>query len=120
MPARPSARGHGPRRELLEQARANQAWCETGGKEGAPAAVDGEDLRPLGDALKGLQLTAHERARRLPGRPRPAGAQLQGANLEGADLRGANLRGADLRGARLAGANLTKADLREPSSARCR
>jgi len=99
--------------ELYERCLANQRWCQTGGKEGQAARLDGEDLRPLGDKLKGLRLTAMSARGACMVGLDLSGAQLQGANLQNADLRMANLRGADLRGAKLAGANLTKADLRQ-------
>ena len=44
--------------ELYKRCLDNQRWCQTGGKEGQAARLDGEDLRPLGDKLKGLRLTA--------------------------------------------------------------
>jgi uncharacterized protein YjbI with pentapeptide repeats len=99
--------------EIHQRCLANQAWCKTGGKEGEPARLDGEDLRPLGDRLKGLRLTAMSAAGACMVGIDLSGTQLQGADLRNADLRMANLRGADLRGAKLAGANLTKADLRQ-------
>ena len=61
---------------LIELARANQRWCDTGGREGAPAAFNGADLRMLGDALKGYRLTA---------------MNARGACLMGLDLSGAHL-----------------------------
>ena len=91
----------------------NEAWCQTGGKTGKPAMLDGEDLRLLTTSIKGRRLPAlSAKGACLVGLDL-SGAELQGANFEAADLRGADLRGADLRGARFAGANLTKADLRE-------
>ena len=99
--------------DLLGMAKRHQAWCRSGGAEGAPACFDGEDLRPLSSLLKGFMLTAVSAKGACMVGLDLAGAQLQGANLEGADLRAAHLQGADLRGARLTGANLTKADLRE-------
>ncbi len=99
--------------ELLGRAEGNQQWVKSGGREQRPAQFDSEDLRPLGDRLRGFILTAMSaKAACLVGLDL-SGAQLQGANLEGADLRATNLAGADLRGARLAGANLAKADLRK-------
>lgn len=99
--------------QAYAQALDNQRWCRTGGKEGRVARFDGEDLRPLGDRLRGLRLTAMSAKGGCLVGLDLSGAHLQGANLQDADLRAANLRGADLRGAKLIGANLTKADLRE-------
>ncbi|MDI1364745.1 MAG: pentapeptide repeat-containing protein, partial [bacterium] len=42
--------------ELYQRVLSNQRWCQTGGKEGEVARLDGEDLRPMGDRLKGLRL----------------------------------------------------------------
>src|SRR3990167_10255032 len=50
---------------LLDQALANHLWCKTGGREGRPAILDGEDLRPLGDKLRGLRLSADRKSTRL-------------------------------------------------------
>ena len=99
--------------ELYNRCIDNQRWCQTGGKEGQAARLDGEDLRPLGGKLKGLRLTAMSAKGACMVGLDLSGVQLQGANLQNADLRMANLRGADLRGAKLTGANLTKADLRQ-------
>ena len=96
---------------LLESLKDAMAWAESGGVLGQPAILDGEDLRSLGDRLRGFRLPAVS----APGACfvgmdlRDTG--FQGANLTGADLRCADLRGADLRGARLSGAILSKADL---------
>ncbi|ENZ82488.1 putative low-complexity protein [Caulobacter vibrioides OR37] len=80
-------------RELHERCLSNQRWCQTGGKEGAVARLDGQDLRPLGDKLKGLRLTAMSARGACMVGVDLSGAQLQGANLQNADLRAANLRG---------------------------
>ena len=98
---------------LMERAKANQQWCETGAKSGSPAHFDNEDLRPIRTLLKGFKLTAASFKNACLVGLDLSGAALQGANFEGADLRGACLIGADLRGARFVGANLTKADLRK-------
>ncbi|QLQ14085.1 MAG: pentapeptide repeat-containing protein [Brevundimonas sp.] len=79
---------------------------------GQPAVLDGEDLRPLSDRLKGLKLPGMSARNACLVGLDLRGIGLQGANLEGADLRGVDLRDADLRGARLSKAVLNRADLR--------
>ena len=94
--------------DMLDQA---EVWVDTGGRRGAPAILDGEDLRPLGWRLRARILTALS-ARNICGvRADFSGSQLQGANFEGADLRGASFEGADLRGACFRGAKLSHASL---------
>jgi hypothetical protein len=39
-------------RGTLQALPGNQRWCQTGGKQGQPARLDGEDLRPLGDGSR--------------------------------------------------------------------
>ena len=100
--------------DMLGQA---EVWVETGGRNGAPAVLDGEDLRPLGWRLRARTLTALSARNVCAVRADFSGSQLQGANFEGADLRGANFEGADLRGAnfrnaKLSHASLCRADLR--------
>lgn len=95
----------------------HQRWVETGGREGAPIVLDGEDLRPLQDLLAGRSLTGLSARNALAIGLNFAGSQLQAAKFDGADLRdvdfsGADLRGASLRGTRLAHARFEKADLR--------
>ncbi len=99
---------------MLDQA---ELWVETGGRRGAPAVLDGEDLRPLAWRLRGRVLTALSARNVCAVRADFSGSQLQGANFEGADLRGAVFEGADLRGANfrramLSHASLCRADLR--------
>jgi len=96
--------------ELLERAKSNQMWCDTGAKHGSPAIMDGEDLRPLGLRLRGFRLTVMSAKGACLVGLDLTGCQLQGANFEGADLRSVCFKNADLRGARMAGANLTRAD----------
>lgn len=97
--------------QMLAAALGHQAFALSGGKEGRPAALDGEDLRAIGDRLKGAHLTAISFRGACMVGLNLSGAELQGVCFENADLRGANFADADLRGARLAGANLTKAVL---------
>jgi uncharacterized protein YjbI with pentapeptide repeats len=105
--------GEGARDDLLAKAMAHQEWCKTSGRSGGPAIFNNVDLRPLGAALKGMQLTALSAKGACCVGMDLSGCELQGANFEGADLRGANLNTADLRGARLCSANLTKTSLRK-------
>ena len=100
--------------DMLDQA---ELWVDSGGRRGAPAILDGEDLRPLDWRLRARILTALSARDVCAVRANFSGSQLQGANFEGADLRGANFEGADLRGAnfrsaKLSHASLCRADLR--------
>jgi uncharacterized protein YjbI with pentapeptide repeats len=92
---------------LREHAR----WVSSVAEVGAPAVLDGLDLRSL-TTLRGFNLSAISARRAIFFGLDMEGAQLQGARLEGADLRGVNLRRADLRGAHLDGAMMADADLR--------
>ena len=94
--------------DMLDQA---EVWVESGGRRGAPAILDHEDLRPLGWRLRARVLTALSARQVCAVRADFSGSQLQGANFEGADLRGANFEGADLRGACFRGAKLSHATL---------
>lgn len=89
--------------EILENAR---LWAETGGRQGAAANLEGEDIRLLALAVKNLKLTGLKCARTLAVNVDFTGCELQGANFDGADLRGAVFVGADLRGASFQNANL--------------
>ena len=100
--------------DMLDQA---EVWVESGGRKGAPAIIDREDLRPLDWRLRARVLTALSARGVCAIRLDFSGSQLQGANFEGADLRGASFEGADLRGAnfryaKLSHASLCRADLR--------
>jgi uncharacterized protein YjbI with pentapeptide repeats len=94
--------------DMLDQA---ETWVESGGARGAPAILDGEDLRPLEWRLRCRMLTALSARNSCAVRSDFSGSQLQGANFEGADLRGCNFEGADLRGANFRGAKLSHANL---------
>jgi uncharacterized protein YjbI with pentapeptide repeats len=86
-------------------------WVESGGKRGRPGVLDGEDLRPLGAALRSRVLTGLSARKVLAVRVDFSGSELQGANFDEADLRGANFEGADLRGASFKGARLSHASM---------
>ena len=94
--------------DMLDQA---ELWVETTGRQGAPATLDNEDLRPLAWRLRARVLTALTARNVCAVRGDFSGSQLQGANFEGADLRGASFEGADLRGACFRGAKLSHASL---------
>jgi len=83
---------------LKDKVTAHHQWVQSDGREGAAAVLDGEDLRPLGDAFAGrnlIGLTA--RGVTAIGIDFSRG-QLQGAKFDGADLRGADFTGCDLSG----------------------
>ena len=81
-------------------------WAASDGVEGGAAELDGEDLRPLGEAFVGRRLPAISARRSCGVDMNFVGAQLQGARFDDADLRGADFSRADLRGACFRGANL--------------
>jgi uncharacterized protein YjbI with pentapeptide repeats len=105
----PSAAAIGRVPVLLARLRSGAEWVESGGKLGAPAAVDGEDLRPLGAALSGRTLTALTARGACAIYLNFSNCKLQGAIFDRADLRGAVFDGADLRGASFRGAKLSHA-----------
>jgi uncharacterized protein YjbI with pentapeptide repeats len=84
--------------------------------QGAPAVINGADLRPLRDRFAGMALSGLSARNVLAIGTDFSGCQLQGARFDGADLRecefgDADLRGASFRGARLAHARFEKANL---------
>jgi uncharacterized protein YjbI with pentapeptide repeats len=102
---------------LKARLEAHQQWIATQGREGAPANLEGEDLRPLQNHLLGRRLSGLAARHAVAIGLDFSESQLQAAKFEGADLRGANFSKADLRGAsfkdaKLAHANFTGADLR--------
>ena len=92
--------------ELRERIAAARRWLSTRGAEGGPAIMDGEDLRPLGDAFENGLLAAMSAKGACGIGLSFRGAQLQGAKFDMADLRGADFTGADLRGVSFRGAKL--------------
>ena len=96
--------------DLAEQLEAAERWIDTLGAQGAPAILDGEDLRPLGDAFEDARLAAMSARGACGIGVSFCGAQLQGAKFDDADLRDADFSGADLRGASFHGANLWHAN----------
>jgi uncharacterized protein YjbI with pentapeptide repeats len=93
-------------REKLQRA---EEWVTSGGQRGAPAEIDGEDLRPLQGAFRGRVLTALSARAVRAVHTDFARSSLQGAVFDGADLRGAVFDGCDLRGASFQNAKLAHA-----------
>lgn len=88
-------------------------WVETNGREGKPAILDEEDLRPLNAKFVDRALTAMSAKKACAVGVDFSKAQLQGACFDGADLRDANFTSADLRGASFKGALLWHAKFDE-------
>lgn len=88
---------------------AHEKWVATNGKEGAPAVLDGEDLRPLRKSFVGRRLTALSARRTIAIGVEFQGCRLQGAKFQGADLRDANFTDADLAGVSFRDAKLAHA-----------
>jgi uncharacterized protein YjbI with pentapeptide repeats len=95
--------------ELRETLRRSAEWVESAGLSGAPAVIDGADLRPLGSFLRGRVLTGISAREVRAVHLDFTGSQLQGARFDKADLRGAVFDGADLRGASFRGAKVAHA-----------
>ena len=113
----PSAEASAHATELKALLDVHQLWIRTGGREGAPANLDGEDLRPLQSYFAGRHLTALSARNAIAIGVNFAGCKLQGARFDGADLRDADfsqgdLRAASFRAAQLAHARFANADLR--------
>jgi uncharacterized protein YjbI with pentapeptide repeats len=85
---------------------AHERWIGGHAQGGKPAALDGEDLRPLQSFFAGRPLSALSARNAVAIGVDFSGCQLQGVRFDGADLRDANFTGADLRGASFVGANL--------------
>jgi uncharacterized protein YjbI with pentapeptide repeats len=103
--------------ELKARIDAHHAWIASNGKNGRPANLDGEDLRPLEGFLTGRSLGGMSCRKAIAIGIDFSNCQLQAAHFDGADLRDCNFASADLRGAsfksaRLAHARFTKANMR--------
>lgn len=92
---------------LLDDA---ERWARSGGREGAPASFEGEDIRLLAPHMKGRVLTGINLKHTIAVSTDFTGCELQAAKFDHADLRGAIFAGTDLRGASFAGANLAHAN----------
>jgi uncharacterized protein YjbI with pentapeptide repeats len=95
--------------ELKLRLDAHQQWINTQGQEGAPAILDGEDLRPLHQLLVGRRMSGLSARGGVGIGIDFSGSQLQAAKFDRADLRGANFSKADLRGVSFKGAKLLHA-----------
>lgn len=105
-------------RQLYGELLAHHEWFVSGGKKGEPANVDGEDLRPLSEALKGLCLAGLSARKATAVGVDFSGCHLQAAHFDEADLRAANFAQSDLAGtsfkqAKLAHASFKDADVRD-------
>lgn len=92
----PQAREKAP--VLAEKVAQHHLYVSSGGKEGAVAALDGEDLRPLAGQFAGRNLAGLSACGAIGIGLDFSGCQLQGAKFDGADLRGADFSAADLSG----------------------
>ena len=99
--------------QLMNVLETAQLWAESGGRHGAAANLEGEDIRLLSLVMKDRKLTGIKCTRTLAVNADFTGCELQAANFDGADLRGALFIGADLRGASFQGANLAHANFRQ-------
>jgi uncharacterized protein YjbI with pentapeptide repeats len=97
--------------EILEQIERAGLWVRSGGEGGAPAVLDGMDLRPAKGEFAKRPLAASSMRGVTAVGVSFAGSVLVAANFEGADLRGADFTGADLRGASFKSAKLAHARL---------
>jgi uncharacterized protein YjbI with pentapeptide repeats len=86
-------------KSLLAALEAHHEWFTTLGRKGSPATMDGEDLRPLGNALKGLCLAGLSARKVIAVSVDFSGCQLQAARFDGADVRAAQFIASDLSGA---------------------
>jgi uncharacterized protein YjbI with pentapeptide repeats len=97
--------------EIREQIERAGLWVRSGGEGGAPAVLDGMDLRPAKGEFAKRPLAASSMRGVMAVGVSFAGSVLVAANFEGADLRGADFTGADLRGASFKSAKLAHARL---------
>lgn len=105
----PTAAAHDRAGLLFAALQGHHAWFTSQGKKGQPAMIDGEDLRPLGDALKGLCLAGLSARKTIAVGVDFSGCQLQAAHFDHADLRAATFTAADLSGTSFRGAKLAHA-----------
>ncbi len=80
---------------------AHHEWFVSGGKKGWPVNIDGEDLRPLSECLKGLCLAGLSARNVIAVGVDFSGCRLQAAHFDGSDLRAAKFIEADLSGVSL-------------------
>ncbi len=99
-------------KSLLAELEAHHEWFTSLGQKGRPATIDGEDLRPLGEFLKGLCLAGLSARKVIAVSVDFSGCQLQAARFDGADVRAARFVGSDLSGASFLHAKRTHASFR--------
>lgn len=97
---------------LYAMLKAHHAWFESAGRSGYPIHIENEDLRPLGDALKGLCLAGLQMRNVIAVDLDLSGTGLQAARFEGCDLRGAKFQTADLSGTVFHNTKIGHADFR--------
>jgi uncharacterized protein YjbI with pentapeptide repeats len=117
LPA-PNAAARERAKLVFSALQAHHDWFVSNGKRGQPALIDREDLRPLGDSLRGLCLAGLSARHVLAVGVDFSGCQLQAAKFDGADLRAAAFDRADLSGtsfrrAKLAHATFKNAAIRD-------
>jgi uncharacterized protein YjbI with pentapeptide repeats len=98
--------------EIRAQLEQSDTWIRTDGAGGAPAMLDGFDLRPAQALLSGRKLAGASARNVVAVHMDLSGVLCPGANFDGADLRGVNFSNADLRGASFLGAKLGHATLK--------
>ncbi|MBS0278079.1 MAG: pentapeptide repeat-containing protein [Proteobacteria bacterium] len=102
---------------IKEKLEAHWLCVSSGANKGAPAILDGEDLRVVKDQFAGKPLTGLAARRVCAVGIDFSGSQLQGVRFDGADLRECNFNRADIRGCsfrdcKLGHATFEKADMR--------
>lgn len=112
LPA-PSAAARVRARLIFSELVAHHEWFSSNGKRGQPAVIDYEDLRPLGDALRGFCLAGISARGVIAVGVDFSGCQLQAAKFDSADLRAAQFNGADLSGTSFRRAKLAHATFKE-------
>lgn len=108
--------GHSARervKALYAMLKAHHTWFESGGRTGYPIHIENEDLRPLGDALKGLCLAGLQMRNVIAVDLDLSATGLQAARFEGCDLRGAKFHAADLSGTVFHNTKIGHADFRD-------
>jgi len=98
--------------EIRQQVEQAELWVRSDGATGAPAKLDGMDLRPAKGVLAHARLAGASMRGVVAVGVDFSGAVLVGSNFEDADLRGADFTGADLRGASFKSAKLSHAVLK--------
>jgi uncharacterized protein YjbI with pentapeptide repeats len=112
LPA-PNAAARDRARHVFSTLLAHHEWFSSNGKHGRPAVIDHEDLRPLGDALRGLCLAGMSARDVIAVGVDFSGCQLQAAKFDGADLRAALFNEADLSGTSFRHAKLAHATFKD-------